>query len=228
LRCFQLSAAVELEVGDRVLAFSNLYGVATGDEDASVLHGHVAARTSLAGRRGVYRTPYRGTAYILDAMTNNPGSAGGALTDRRGRLAGMLGKELRNVQDNTWLNYALPVGELSAAVADLIAGKARPRDPSDTSRKPREPATLASLGIVLVPDVLSKTPPFVDRVISGSAADKAGVRPDDLVLLVNDHTVTSVKAMVDELSFIDRIDEVRLVLQRDQELLQVSLFATGR
>jgi serine protease Do len=161
-------------------------------------------------------------------MTNNPGSAGGALTDRRGRLAGMLGKELRNVQDNTWLNYALPVGELSAAVADLIAGKARPRDPSDTSRKPREPATLASLGIVLVPDVLSKTPPFVDRVISGSAADKAGVRPDDLVLLVNDHTVTSVKAMVDELSFIDRIDEVRLVLQRDQELLQVSLFATGR
>ena len=31
--------AVSLEAGDRVLAFSNLYGVATGDEPVSVQHG---------------------------------------------------------------------------------------------------------------------------------------------------------------------------------------------
>ena len=58
---FNLDQAVELETGDRVLAFSNLYGVATGNEPASVLHGRVTAKTSLAARRSTLQTPYRGT-----------------------------------------------------------------------------------------------------------------------------------------------------------------------
>ena len=36
---------------------------------------------SLAARRGAYETPYQGPVYVLDAMTNNPGAAGGALTN---------------------------------------------------------------------------------------------------------------------------------------------------
>ena len=55
-----------------MLAFSNLFGVATGDEPASVLHGIVAAKTRLEARRGVFETPYKGPVYIVDAMTNNP------------------------------------------------------------------------------------------------------------------------------------------------------------
>ncbi len=53
------------------------------------------------------RQRYDGPIYVLDAMTNNAGAAGGALTDDQGRLVGVLGKELRNAQNNTWLNYAL-------------------------------------------------------------------------------------------------------------------------
>ena len=56
-----------------MLAFSNLFGVATGDEPASVLHGIVAAKTRLEARRGVFDTPYKGPVYVVDAMTNNPG-----------------------------------------------------------------------------------------------------------------------------------------------------------
>jgi serine protease Do len=225
---FELAEAVELDAGARVLAFSNLFGVAAGNEDASVLHGHVAAKTSLSARRGVYETPYQGSAYVLDAVTNNPGSAGGALTDRRGALVGLLGKELRHAQNNTWLNYALPVGELVASVEDIIAGKTRPRGQEPTARKPLEPATLSSLGIVLVPDVLDKTPPFIDSVMPDSPAGRAGLRADDLVLFVNDRVISSAKGLVEELSYIDRIDEVRLILQRGQELVNVSLFAADR
>jgi len=224
LTSFQLASAVELQPGDRVLAFSNLFGVAAGDEDASVQHGHVSAITTLAARRGVFETPYRGPAYVLDAMTNNPGSAGGALTDRRGQLVGLLGKELRNVQDNTWLNYALPASAIAAAAEDILAGRSRPRSAESTERKPLQPVSLSLLGIVLVPDVLPKTPPFVDRVVPGSAADKAGVQPDDLVLYVNDHVAHSVEGLVGELTYIDRIDEVRLIIQRGQQLVDVSLF----
>lgn len=222
---FNLNEAIDMSVGDRVLAFSNLYGVATGDEPASVLHGSVSVKTSLSARRGAFDTMYRGPVYVLDAMTNNPGAAGGALTDRRGRLAAMLGKELRNSLSNTWLNYAVPVSALITPVDDILAGKVRPRRDDETARKPLDPVNLQLLGIVLVPDVLAKTPPFVDRVLRESPAEKAGIRSDDLILFVNDRIASSCRAVRDEFTFIDRIDEVRLTVQRGQELIDVSIKA---
>lgn len=224
---FNLDQPAALTAGDRVLAFSNLFNVAAGDEQASVLHGQVSAKTTLTARRGAYETTYNGSVYVLDAMTNNPGAAGGALVDRRGRIAGLLGKELKNSLNNTWLNYALPIGELAAAVDDILAGKARPRSASEdaAAKKPKEPVTLALLGATLVPDVLAKTPPYIDRVAADSAAAKAGLKADDLVLYVNDRAVSSRKVLLEELTFIDRLDEVRLVVQRGQELLEFTLVA---
>jgi serine protease Do len=104
---FDLDRSVRLESGQRVLAFSNLFGVAVGDEPASVLHGLVSVITTLNARRGTFQTPYRGPVYVLDAMANNAGAAGGALTDQQGQLAGILGKELRSSLNGTWLNYAV-------------------------------------------------------------------------------------------------------------------------
>lgn len=216
---FTFDEAVDLGIGARVLAFNNLFGVATGDEAASVLHGIVSVKTNLAARRGAFETPYNGPVYVLDAMTNNPGAAGGALTDRSGKLAGLLGKELRNSQNNTWLNYAIPIDQLVQPVEDILSGKTAPRLSDDSSQKPQQPWKLSLLGTVLVPDVLPKTPPFVDRVIVDSPAARAGIKPDDLILFVNDRIATSCKNVDDELSYIDRIDPVSLVVQRGQQLL---------
>ena len=221
---FDLAKAVELEPGARVLAFSNVFAVAAGDEPVSVLHGCVAARTALSARRGAFATTYRGEAYVLDAMTNNPGAPGGALTDRQGRLAGILGKELRNALDNTWLNYAIPIPELNASVKQILAGNQRVISKGTDRRRPLEAVTLAALGIVMVPDVVAKTPPYIDRVLPGSPAADAELKPDDLILFVNDHILNSTAELRDELSYIDRIDEVHLVVQRQQQLIEVSLF----
>lgn len=220
---FNLDKSVELSAGDRVLAFSNLFGVATGDEAASVLHGSVSARTQLAARRGAFETPYDGPVYVVDAMTNNPGAAGGALTNRRGELAGVLGKELRNSLNNTWLNYAIPMAELTVSIDQILAGKTRPRTVDESARKPARPWTPALLGITLVPDVLPKTPPYIDAVHGSSPAATAGLRPDDLILFLNNRIAVSCKNVADELSFIDRIDPVHLTVQRDQELIEVML-----
>ncbi len=222
---FQLDDAVEISTGARVLAFSNVFSVAAGSEPVSVLHGCVAASTKLSARRGAYATTYQGTAYLLDAMTNNPGAAGGALTDRRGQLAGVLGKELRNSLDNTWLNYAIPVTEVRTSVSEILAGNSRPLSREPDRRRPVEAVTLAALGIVLVPNVVAKTPPYIDRLLPGSPAAQAQLQPDDLVLFINDRIINSSKTLTDELQYIDRIDEVRLVIQRQQQLIEVSLFA---
>ena len=205
-----------------MLAFSNLFGVALGNEPASVLHGVVAAKTDLAARRGAFETTYRGPVYVLDAMTNNPGAAGGALTDRRGRLAGLLGKELRSSTSNIWLNYAIPIAELTPIVDQILAGKFRPGRASRRAKEAQSSITRwPRLGIELVPDFLPRTPPFVESVKPGSPAAKAGVKPDDLVLFVNGRVVPSCKLLADELTFIDRLDPVRLTIQRGQELVEV-------
>jgi S1-C subfamily serine protease len=222
---FDLHDAVELDVGTRVLAFSNLFGVATGEEPVSVIHGNVSVKTELAARRGAFETRYQGPVYVLDAITNNPGAAGGVLTDGEGRLAGILGKELRNALNNTWLNYSVPIAEVAPSVEDILAGRFRPRSEDDSLQKPAEAHSLASLGIGLLPNVLSNTPPFVDRVVRGSPADHAGLQPDDLILFINDRVASSNETLIDELSYIDRLDPVRLIVERDRELLDVELHA---
>ena len=220
---FNLDEAVELQPGARVLAFSNLFGIAVGAEPASVLHGNVAAISQLAARRGAFQTVYRGPVYIVDAMTNNPGAAGGALTDRSGRLTGILGKELRNALDNTWLNYSIPISQLTASIDDMLAGRNPPRRDDEDAKRPANPHTLRALGIVLVPDILAKTPPFVDSLLPKTTSEDAGLRPDDLILFVNDRMVSSCKELASELSFIDHIDPVRLTVQRGQELVDIEL-----
>ncbi|HVX10629.1 MAG TPA: S1C family serine protease [Pirellulales bacterium] len=222
---FDLGRSADLAVGARVLAFSNLFGVATGSEPASVQHGVVAVTAPLEARRGTFDTPYHGVAYILDAMTNNPGAQGGALTDRRGQLAGMLGKELRNSQTNTWLNYAVPIGELVPTIDAIRAGKFVPASTNETAAKPKHALSAPLLGLVMVPDVLDRTPPFVERVLADSSAATAGLAPDDLIVFVNGRLVQSCRALTTELEHIDRADKAKVTILRDQQLLEFELLA---
>jgi len=219
---FSLPAAAKAEVGTRVLAFSNLFGIATGDEPASVMKGLVSAVSSLSARSGVFESPYRGPVYVLDAVTNNPGAAGGALTNLHGELLGMLGKELRNSLNNTWLNYALPVEAIVQSVEDIRAGKVLPRR-AEGQPKPDTPLELTYLGIVLVPDVLDRTPPFVESIVANSPAAKAGLRADDLIVFLNDRLTQSCKLLSGELAFIESDARIKLTVMRGQELVEVTL-----
>lgn len=225
---FDLAQTTTVESGTRVLAFSNMFGVAVGDEEASVLHGVVSVVTKLNARRGAFATPYDGPAYIVDAMTNNPGAAGGALVDYRGNLLGMLGKELRHSQSNIWLNFAIPASEIRETAEAIRSGKYVRKAPEQRAARPDQPQSLDLLGIVLVPDVLERTPPFVDAVVPGSSAALEGVRPDDQVLFINNRITQSCAAVRNELDFIHRVDPVKATLLRGQELIEVTLRAPLR
>ncbi len=135
----------------------------------------------------------------------------------------MLGKELRNAHNHTWLNYALPASQIAASVEQIIAGKPRPADRPDTPPPAGGGASLAALGLVLVPDILERTPPFVDEVRPGSPADLARLRADDLVVFVGERLVQSCKQLAEELARLDSDSEIKLVVMRGQELIEASL-----
>jgi S1-C subfamily serine protease len=222
---FDLDKAVPLTAGTRILALSNLFNVAMGDESASVQSGTVSVVTRLEGRRGVFETPYHGPIYVLDVATNNPGACGGAVVNFRGKLGGMLGKELKNSLNNTWLSYAVPIDQLRQSIEEIKAGKFLTVRDLPPEKKPAHPMDPELLGIVLVPDVLERTPAFVDQVRAGTAAERAGLHADDLILLIGNHLTQSCKILRKELAMIDRADSVRLTILRGQELVEVTLQA---
>ena len=217
---FDLSQDASASVGMRVLALSNLYGIATGDERASIQKGTIMALTRLNARRGTFESIYQGPVLVIDAMTNNPGAAGGALIGLDGSLLGILGKELRDAQANIWLNYAIPVAEFQKSAEQLMAGKSIGRL-ADTRKEADRPTSLDELGITLIPNVLLKTPAYVDLVAPGSAADEVGLLADDLILFVNSMRITSQSVLLNELRYIDQADEIVLLVQRGSELKEL-------
>ncbi|MEX0611600.1 MAG: S1C family serine protease [Pirellulales bacterium] len=219
---FDLSQAVTAEPATRVLAFSNLFGIAAGDEAVSMLHGVVSALAPLDARRGAFATNYRGDVYVVDAAANNPGAAGGALTDSQGRLLGMLGKELRSSLTGTWLNYALPVRAFAPTVEEMLAGRFTPAELADVDR-PEKPLSLAALGIVLVPDVVTRTPPYIDRVLPDSAAARAGLRPDDLVVMIDTQVASSCRDAVRLIERLEHDAAARIAVLRDNDFLEFTL-----
>lgn len=217
---FDLSSGIgSASEGTRVLGFSNMFKVATGDEAVSVLHGVVAAKTKLKTRRGTFEIPYDGAVYVVDAITNNSGAAGGLLATREGKLLGMIGREVRNAQTNTWLNYSIPIAELTTPIGEIISGEFRSqRKPLDEPEAELRYSPL-DFGIVMVPDVLFRTPAYVNALVEESAASKVKLQPDDLVLFVNDDLVQSVRQLAAAIGRLEAGDVLRLVVRRGDQLL---------
>jgi serine protease Do len=203
LPCFDLAKLAQTppaKAGDWILAFSNQFQIATRDEPMSVQRGVVAAYCKLRAQRGVHDAPYQGDVYVLDAITNNPGAAGGALTTRKGELLGLIGKELRNTLTDTWINYAVPINaNLEVVDGDKVTTTNLIKFVEEAEKgtfKPRLREKLVGqggyTGIVLVANPVERTPPYVEEILPDSPAAKAGLKPDDLIVYIDGEQVPSI------------------------------------
>jgi serine protease Do len=219
-----------LEPGTHVLAFSNQFQIATRDEPVSVQRGVIASYSKLHGRIGVFEAAYRGKVYVIDAITNNPGAGGGVITTRKGELLAMIGKELRNELTNTWINYAIPFNasievpgkdgkKETTSILDVITKKENYRQ-----LPPRAALNVVAYhGIVLVPNVVERTPPYIEEVIPGSPADRAKLRPDDLIVYVDGLPVQDINTFNNILGTYTPGMELKLEIQRGDKLTTVPL-----
>jgi serine protease Do len=215
--------------GTGILAFSNQFQIATRDEPMSVQRGVVAAYSKLYGRIGVFQHMYRGDVYVIDAITNNPGAGGGIITTRKGEPIGMIGKELRNELTNTWINYAIPFSatvtitekdtKRKISIIDLVTQKEK--------YKPAPPRpkvqNVVHHGIVLVPNVVERTPPYVEEVQPGSPGDVAKLKPDDLIVYIDGLPVPDINTFNSILETYTPGTDVKVDIQRGDKLLAVTL-----
>jgi serine protease Do len=220
------------EPGDWVLAFSNQFRIATREEPMTVQKGTVEAVAKLHGRSGGFEAPYRGDVYFVDAITNNPGAAGGALTNRRGELIGIIGRELRNRDSDTFINYAVPLQaktkivregkpaevDVLTFVEESIKGKYRQSDAPT-----KKTGAHVDTGIILVPNVVERTPPYIEEVRAGSSAAEIGLRSDDLIVYLDGELVSTINVFHNLLTNYRPGDKIKLEVQRDNKLIGVVL-----
>jgi serine protease Do len=216
---FALTDKSPVQKGDWVLSLSNAFRIAAGREPLSVNLGIVSLRTELDAKRGTQDVPYQGDVLLIDAITSNPGAPGGALVTPSGELAGMIGKIIEGKSTNTRLNYAVP----SDLLERFVSGKLLEPTTTDEVPMPQTAGEPGELGIRIFALGGKRSPAFVDRVLPGSPAAQAGIRPDDLVVSIGPTTIKDVAQYKSDSAELHAGVPVVLVIKRGNKLLEITL-----
>ncbi len=165
----ELGDAEELRVGQLVVAIGNPHGLGGSVTAGVVSHlgRSLPARSRRAGR-------------IIDNVIQtdaalNPGSSGGALADNRGRVVG-----INTAVAGVGLGLAVPINDSTQRVIGALMADGRVRRAYlgiAGGPRPLPPQARTTEGATSCIEVV--------EVVSGSPADRAGIRPEDLILAVN-------------------------------------------
>jgi S1-C subfamily serine protease len=169
----ELGEADGLRVGQLVVAVGNPLGLA-GSVTAGVVSG--LGRSLPAGEHGLIEDVIQTDAAL------NPGNSGGALADSRARVVG-----INTAVAGAGLGLAVPVNATTRRIVSALMRDGRVRR--------------AYLGVVVVPAPVAPvwrpklggraTGLRVASVVSGGPADRAGLRPGDLLLTAGGHEVAT-------------------------------------
>lgn len=182
-----LADSSKIRVGDVVFAVGNPLGIGQ-----TVTMGIVSAKG-----RNIPGLADDGVAYQDFIQTDaaiNMGNSGGALVDTKGRLVGVNSAILSPTRGNIGIGFAIPTNLAASIMNSLIAtGKvARGFLGVRTDPNPMTPDVAEQLG--LPKDTKGVVVTDIDP---GSPAEKAGLKRTDVILGINEHTVSS----LDDLRF---------------------------
>jgi len=156
----------------------------------------------------------RGLAFETDAQVNY-GSAGGAVVDLQGRVMG-LAADINSSQEsrhgiNSGVAFAVPVSQLLDVLPRLKAGH-------DIQARAHP-----FLGIGFKNDEEDIDGVYVDRVITHSGAEQAGLKSGDVIVGLNGKEVFTRPDFLEQVSGLKPGDVIQLKIRRGEATLAVSL-----
>ena len=213
VECFDLTESHDAQTGDWVVTITNAFNVASGNEPLSVGFGPLGGVSPmrLTDDRDVHN--HTTDVLILNTVTSNPGCAGGAVINLAGRLVGVIGQRMIDNQTGARINFAIQTQAMRLAMATTDDSPSRPST--------RRALTAEALGIQLFKFAGNDAPAYVDAVTNDSAAERAGLKADDLILRIGPISINRVS---DLQPAVGRLREsTTLTVKRKNDVLTLNL-----
>lgn len=202
-----LADSDEIMIGEPVIAIGNPYGLSH-----TVTTGVVSAlgRSVETRKHGLY------TDFIQTDAAINPGNSGGPLLNINGEVIGI---NTAIYAQGSGIGFAIPINKAKRVIAELLSrGEIRPVWLGLSGQNVDE-RTAAYLGL---PDGYGL---LVTEIFPASPAERAGIRPGDLIRSVNGIKIEDREHYLQIMRNHIRDEELSLVLVRDGEELPLAIQA---
>jgi Do/DeqQ family serine protease len=199
-----LGDSSRLEQGDFVVAIGNPFGLQ---------HTVTSGIVSGLGRSGLNPDGYED--FIQTDASINPGNSGGALVNLKGELVGINSAILSRSGGNIGIGFAIPVNMARSIMEQLIKYGSVKRGLLGVSIYSLTPDMAKSLNLTNIQGVL------VSQVNEGSAAEKAGIKPGDVITSINGQTIKSNSELRNAIGLSRVGEKLQVALIRDRKPLQV-------
>ena len=171
--------AESLRVGDVVLAIGNPFGVGQ-----TVTHGIVSA----LGRSHLGINTFEN--FIQTDAAINPGNSGGALVDSNGNLAGINTAIYSQSGGSMGIGFAIPVSLAKSVMEQIIKTGSVTRGWIGIEVQEITPELAESFKLPSTQGTL------IAGVMRGSPADRAGIKPGDILLSVAGKPIGDAQSML--------------------------------
>ena len=162
-----------VRVGDFVLAIGNPFGLG---------HTVTSGIVSALSRTGISRDGYED--FIQTDASINPGNSGGALINMHGELIGINSAIISRSGGNVGIGFAVPTHIATSVMNQILDyGEVR-RGLLGVSISPIDPAAAKALKSTVENGAL------ITEIVPNSAAEKAGLQVDDVIVGVNSKKIT--------------------------------------
>ena len=187
-----------LEVGDFVIAIGNPFGLGQ-----TVTSGIVSA----LGRSGLKVEGYED--FIQTDASINPGNSGGALVDLNGRLIGINTAIIGPSGGNVGIGFAVPVTMARAVMGQLLRHGEVRRGRLGVTIQDLSPSLAKALKAGVAGGAV------VTSVEAGTGAEKAGLKPGDVIVAVDDRALRNASDLRNRIGLAPVGTKVTLSIVRD-------------
>lgn len=219
----RLGDSSKLQLGEEVLAIGNALGIFSNTVSKGIISG---LSRSISAKPDPHEPAQELRGLIQTDAAINPGNSGGPLMNMKGEVIGINAAIVFGAQN---VGFAIPINTAKRDLSDLKK-YGRVRRPllglryininEDLQVKLHLPVNYGAL--------IAGRGPHHEAVISGTPAEKAGFKPQDIVLECNEEKLSMERTIQDFLEELSVGDELKMKVLRNGKPLEMKVVLAER